>query len=55
MISFRSGNPALGSKTFKMDKAADQGVMTLQGTVNKTAISLFLAQSYKYRFFQAVL
>ena len=42
MISFRSGNPALRSKTFKMDKATGQGVMTLEGTVNKTTISLFI-------------
>ena len=42
MISFRSGNPALRSKTFNMDKAADQEVMTLEGTVNKTTISLFI-------------
>ena len=40
MISFRSGNPALRAKTFKMDKAVDQEVMTLEGTVNKTTISL---------------
>ena len=32
MISFRSGNPALRSKTFKMDKVAtDEGAMTLEG------------------------
>ena len=42
MISFRSGNPALTSKTFKMDRVEDQGVMTLEGTVNKTTISLFI-------------
>ena len=42
MISFRSGNPALRSKTFKMDKATDQEVMTLEGTVNKTTICLFI-------------
>ena len=42
MISFRSGNPALTSKTFKMDRASGQEVMTLEGTVNKTTISLFI-------------
>ncbi len=42
MISFRSGNPALGSKTFQMNQDTAKGVMTLQGTVNKTTISLFI-------------
>ena len=42
MTSFRSGNPALTSKTFKMEKGTSGDVMTLQGTVNKTSISLLI-------------
>jgi uncharacterized YccA/Bax inhibitor family protein len=37
MALFRSGNPALGAKTFEVADKSDQ-VMTLQGTVNKTFI-----------------
>ena len=42
-LSFRSGNPALSSKTFSEAKRVDDSrVMTLDGTVNKTIISLLL-------------
>lgn len=38
----RSGNPALRATTFDEVRSADQGVMTLSGTVNKTGILLLL-------------
>ena len=38
----RSGNPALNKKTFENLTNTSGGVMTLDGTVNKTAISLGL-------------
>ena len=38
----RSGNPALTSEVFNKSITSQGQVMTLQGTVNKTAISLFL-------------
>ena len=48
-LSFRSGNPALNKNTFKtfnVDRSRDSliknDVMTVEGTVNKTAISLSL-------------
>ena len=48
-LSFRSGNPALNKNTFKtfnVDRSRDSliknDVMTVEGTVNKTAISLLL-------------
>ena len=39
----RSSNPALGDNVFKNLSATGSGVMTIQGTVNKTFILLFLA------------
>ena len=49
-LSFRSGNPALNKNTFKgMTGQRSSGpilrddFMTIEGTVNKTAISLFLS------------
>tara|TARA_B100000902_G_scaffold389856_1_gene437734 strand:+ start:5722 stop:6453 length:732 start_codon:yes stop_codon:yes gene_type:complete len=36
----RSGNPTLGKKTFQNVTSNNNGVMTLDGAVNKTAISL---------------
>jgi len=43
MISYRSGNPALSSKTFDNVKSRHvDDVMTLEGTVNKTALSLLI-------------
>ena len=47
----RSGNPALSKKTFENLSNTGSGVMTLEGTVNKTAISLsilLLAAYYTY-------
>jgi uncharacterized YccA/Bax inhibitor family protein len=47
----RSGNPALGKKTFENLTNTSGGVMTLEGAVNKTAISLcllMLAAYYTY-------
>ena len=47
----RSGNPALSKKTFENLIATPNEVMTLDGTVNKTAISmgiLLLAAYYTY-------
>ncbi len=38
----RSGNPALTSEVFNKSLTSQGEVMTLQGTVNKTAFSLFL-------------
>ena len=42
MISFRSGNPALRANTFKVDRANQIGAMTIDGTVNKTTLSLII-------------
>ena len=47
----RSGNPALSSKTFENLSTTSSDVMTLDGAVNKTAISmgiLLFAASYTY-------
>ena len=42
-MSFRSGNPALSSNTFKSTaRGASNETMTLDGTVNKTTISLLM-------------
>jgi len=42
-LALRSGNPALRTSTFdKHFSSSSQGTMTLNGTVNKTGISLFL-------------
>jgi len=41
-LSFRSGNPALNSKTFENFNITQEKTMTLQGTVNKTIISLMI-------------
>ena len=41
-LSLRSGNPALSSNTFKNLDLSSTGRMTLEGTVNKTGISLFI-------------
>ena len=38
----RSGNPALSSKTFKNAVSTSDEKMTIEGTVNKTAMSLLL-------------
>jgi uncharacterized YccA/Bax inhibitor family protein len=39
----RSGNPALREDVFTATRTADGGVMTVRGTVNKTALLLVLA------------
>ena len=44
----RSGNPALNKKTFENFSYTSGGVMTLDGTVNKTAISLGLLMVAAY-------
>ena len=41
-LSLRSGNPALNSKVFKDFSNRTEETMTLNGTVNKTAISLLI-------------
>jgi uncharacterized YccA/Bax inhibitor family protein len=42
-MTFRSGNPALGAETFDRIRAAPgTDAMTVGGTVNKTALSLFI-------------
>ncbi|MDE0588154.1 MAG: Bax inhibitor-1/YccA family protein, partial [Candidatus Marinimicrobia bacterium] len=38
----RSGNPALSAKTFKNAVSTSDEKMTIEGTVNKTAMSLLL-------------
>ena len=46
--SFRSGNPALQAKTFTNLENNSSQVMTLNGTVNKRAVSLLLLMSSAY-------
>ena len=41
-LSMRSGNPALSAKTFKNAAGISDEKMTIEGTVNKTALSLLL-------------
>lgn len=42
-LSFRSGNPALSASTFKsLHGSRDLKLMTIDGTVNRTIISLFI-------------
>ena len=42
-LSFRSGNPALSASTFTgFGRMEQTESMTIQGTVNKTAISLLI-------------
>ncbi len=38
----RSGNPALNANTFKLGSVSESEAMTIQGTVNKSAISLLI-------------
>ncbi len=45
--SFRSGNPALGSQTFNVSSGTSS-TMTLEGSVNKTGIGLFLLMLSAY-------
>ena len=41
-LSLRSGNPALQAKTFKGELSADSNTMTIEGTINKTSLSLLV-------------
>lgn len=41
-LSLRSGNPALSAKTFARSYGTFDAVMTIDGTVNRTVISLFI-------------
>ena len=41
-LSFRSGNPALQSETFKESASSNVDKMTLEGTINKTSLSLLV-------------
>ena len=41
-LSMRSGNPALKAETFKNIEGTASDKMTIEGTVNKTAMSLLL-------------
>ena len=41
-LSMRSGNPALNSKIFTTSVKDGSEKMTIEGTVNKTAMSLLL-------------
>ena len=41
-LSFRSGNPALQSKTFEGEAISSTETMTLEGTINKTSLSLLV-------------
>src|SRR6185369_9948010 len=51
-VALRSGNPALTAETFRGTRAGfGEDAMTIQGTVNKTAISLailMVAASYTW-------
>jgi len=53
-LSFRSGNPALSASTFKsLHGSRDLKLMTIDGTVNRTIISLFillLSGAFTYTF-----
>ena len=41
-LSLRSGNPVLSAKTFAGSYGTTQDVMTIDGTVNRTVVSLSL-------------
>ena len=41
-MTLRSGNPVLSAKTFSGNYEATENVMTIDGTVNKTIISLLI-------------
>ena len=47
-LSLRSGNPALSKNTFKNLTSSSTDRMTLEGTVNKTIISLMILLSTAY-------
>ena len=52
-LSIRSGNPVLSKKTFNNTISGDNK-MTIEGTVNKTAISLFLLIGAGYLTFNTI-
>ena len=52
-LSLRSGNPVLSKKTFTNTISADNH-MTIEGTVNKTAISLLLLIGTGYFTFDVI-
>ena len=52
-LSFRSGNPVLSKKTF-INTISDDNQMTIEGTVNKTAISLLLLVGTGYLTFDVI-
>ena len=52
-LTFRSGNPVLSSKTFSNTNLSDNQ-MTIEGTVNKTAISLLLLVGTGYFTFDVI-
>ena len=52
-LSYRSGNPVLSKKTFN-NTTYSVNKMTIEGTVNKTAISLFLLVGAGYLTFDVI-
>ena len=44
-LTMRSGNPALNKNTFKNISTDSEQTMTIDGTVNKTTISLLILLS----------
>jgi uncharacterized YccA/Bax inhibitor family protein len=42
MALFRTGNPALGAHSFDAPRVHGEAAMTLEGTVNKTGLSLLI-------------
>ena len=48
-LSMRSGNPALNKNTFKNLSSTTSETMTIDGTVNKTAISLIIQPADRVR------
>jgi len=52
-LSLRSGNPVLTKETFNT-LSSSSGQMTIEGTVNKTALSLFLLIGTGYLTFKAI-
>ena len=51
-LGFRSGNPALTKKTFEgLESDSSNATMTLDGTVNKTSLSLLILLFCAYYLF----
>ena len=53
-LSFRSGNPVLNKDSFNSSRSLTSETMTIDGTVNKTAISLVLLAGTGYFTFSVV-